>query len=125
MFLFLGDFILFCESLKTGHITFLIYSKYIIIILFYLFMKNMTLFDNKTSLSTVMDTSTYVEETIQVLKNGMPFGLSKFFSFFPFFLSLFHFLYDNNNNNNNNNNNCLINVSTVIRCFLSTKIRLD
>ncbi len=50
-------------------------------------MKNMTLFDNTLLLSTVMDTSTYVEETIHVLKNGMPFELSTFI--FNFFLLSF------------------------------------
>ncbi len=51
-------------------------------------MKNMTLFDNTLLLSTVMDTSTYVEETIHVLKNGMPFELNTFiFNFFPSFIS--------------------------------------
>ncbi len=50
-------------------------------------MKNMTLFDNTLLLSTVMDTSTYVE-TIHVLKNGMPFELNTFiFNFFPSFIS--------------------------------------
>ncbi len=37
-------------------------------------MKNMTLFDNTIIVHCNGYQYTYVEETIQVLKNGMPFG---------------------------------------------------